>query len=122
MYNLVEKLAKEKTMNRYFLSILLGCLTISLSVDAIGRGNGGMGMSQMPVFSDFDTNQDGLISEEEFDYFQKTRQEQRKSEGRLLKNSFNSDDMFERIDSNDNAFIDADEFQSHRGAMRNPKS
>ena len=81
-----------------------------------------MGMSQMPVFSDFDTNQDGLISEEEFDYFQKTRQEQRKSEGRLLKNSFNSDDMFERIDSNDNAFIDADEFQSHRGAMRNPKS
>ncbi|MDB1126046.1 EF-hand domain-containing protein [Vibrio algarum] len=113
-------------MNRYLLSILLGCTTVSLSVDAIGKGQGqgqgGMNMSQIPVFAEFDTNKDGLISEEEFEYFQKTRQDERKSEGRMLKNSAYSDDMFERIDTDDNEFIDEDEFQSHRGTMRSSKS
>lgn len=121
-YNWIGELAKEKTMNRYILPILLGCLTISLSVDAIERGNGRMGMSQPPVFSDFDANQDGLISEEEFENFQKTRQELRISEGRLLRNSVYSDGMFDRIDVDHNEFIDVDEFQSHRGTMRSSKS
>ncbi len=121
-YNWIGELAKEKTMNRYILPILLGCLTISLSVAAIERGNGRMGMSQPPVFSDFDANQDGLISEEEFENFQKARQEQRISEGRLLRNSIYSDGMFDRIDVDHNEFIDADEFQSYRGTMRSSKS
>jgi hypothetical protein len=80
-------------MNGYALSVLLVCFTISMSANAIGNENGGMRMSQMPVFSDFDTNQDKLISEEEF----------------------------ERIDSDHNKFIDAKEFQSHRETMRNSK-
>jgi hypothetical protein len=93
-------------MNGYALSVLLVCFTISMSANAIGNENGGMRMSQMPVFSDFDTNQDKLISEEEFE---------------LLKNSSRSDEMFERIDSDHNKFIDAKEFQSHRETMRNSK-
>ncbi|RWX54830.1 EF-hand domain-containing protein [Photobacterium chitinilyticum] len=121
-YNWIGELAKEKAMNRYILPILLGCLTISLSVDAIERGNGRMSMSQPPVFSDFDANQDGLISEDEFENFQKARQEQRISEGRLLRNSVYSDGMFDRIDVDHNEFIDADEFQSHRGTMKSSKS
>jgi hypothetical protein len=108
-------------MNGYALSVLLVCFTISMSANAIGNENGGMRMSQMPVFSDFDTNQDKLISEEEFEQFQKARQELRESEGRLLKNSSRSDEMFERIDSDHNKFIDAKEFQSHRETMRNSK-
>ncbi|MGX9460076.1 EF-hand domain-containing protein [Shewanella sp. A14] len=123
-------------MNRYLLLILLACLTILLSVNAIGignggmgnggmgnggMGNGGMGMSQRPVFSDFDTNQDELISEEEFEQLLNTRQELRKSDGRLLKNSSRSDDMFERIDLNNDGFIDAKEFQTHRDMMRSSK-
>ncbi len=118
-------------MNRYLLSILLGCFAVSLSIDVIargnggmgsGKGNGGMGMLQQPVFADFDTNLDGLISEEEFDFFQKARQDKRKSEGRLLRNSSYSDGMFERVDIDHNEFIDTTEFQSHRGAMRSSKS
>ncbi|GLO62761.1 hypothetical protein MACH09_32690 [Vibrio sp. MACH09] len=105
-------------MNKYIFSILLGCLTISLSVDVAAKGNGRMGMSQAPVFADIDVNQDGLISEEEFVDFQKARQELRRSEGRLLKNSVYSDEMFERIDVDHDEFINMDEFQSHRGSRR----
>ncbi|AZG73153.1 EF-hand domain-containing protein [Shewanella livingstonensis] len=107
-------------MSRYVLSVLLVCLTISTSANAIKNENvnGMMRMSQMPAFSDFDTNQDKLISEEEFERFQKARQALHKSEGRLLKNSSNCDEMFERIDLDHNKFIDAEEFQSHREMMR----
>ncbi|MCZ4293421.1 hypothetical protein [Vibrio sinaloensis] len=105
-------------MNKYIFPMLLGCLSLSLSVIAAEKGDGRMGMSQAPVFTDIDVNQDGLISEQEFVDFQKARQELRKSEGRLLKNSANSDDMFERIDTNHDEFIDMNEFQSHRGFMR----
>lgn len=109
-------------MNRYFVPILISCLTLSLSAGVTAKGNGGMRMSQMPVFSDFDVNQDGLISEEEFESHLKARQELRKAEGRLLRNASGSADMFERIDSDHNEFIDTDEFQSHRGEMRYSKS
>lgn len=105
-------------MNKYIFPILLGCLTLSLSVDVIAKGSNRMGISQAPVFSDIDANQDGLISVEEFTDFQKARQELRKSEGRLLRNSSYSDGMFERIDINHDNFIDLTEFQSHRGSMR----
>ncbi|MEF1285788.1 MULTISPECIES: hypothetical protein [unclassified Vibrio] len=50
--------------------------------------------------------------------FQKPRQALRKSQGRLLTNSASSDEMFERIDTNHDEFIDMNEFQSHRGFMR----
>ena len=90
-------------MSSYVLSVLLVCLTISMSPNAIGNENGMMRMSQMPAFSDFDTNQDKLISE-----------------GRMLKNA-SRDGMFERIDLDHNKFIDAEEFQSHREMMRNSK-
>jgi hypothetical protein len=58
-------------MSSYVLSVLLVCLTIFMSANAIGNENGMMRMSQMPAFSDFDTNQDKLIFEEEFERFQK---------------------------------------------------
>lgn len=108
-------------MNRYIFPILFGCLTLSLSVDAIGKGNGRMGMGQPPAFADIDANQDGLISKEEFVDFQKARQELRKSEGRLLKNSTYSDAMFQRIDIDHDEFINIAEFQSHRGSARSSK-
>ncbi len=105
-------------MNNYILAILIGCMTISLPIDAIGRGNGKMGMSQAPVFSEVDVNQDGLISHEEFIDFHKDRQESRKSKGHLLRHSANSEDMFEQIDINHDSFIDIEEFQSHKRTMR----
>jgi len=112
-------------MNRYIVSVLLGCLSVSLSVYAAGKGNNqmgmGMGMSQAPVFEDIDTNQDGLISKEEFEAFQTQRQEQRKEEGRLIKNAAYSEGMFERIDADQDGFVDVDEFTMHRGSMRGAK-
>lgn len=108
-------------MNSYVLSGLLVCLTISMPANAIGNENGAMRMSQMPAFSDFDTNQDQLISEQEFEQFHKARQELRESEGRHLKNSSDCNEKFKRIDLDDNKFIDAKEFQSHQERMRNAK-
>ncbi|KGY13201.1 hypothetical protein NM22_06895 [Vibrio tubiashii] len=107
-------------MNKYIFPILLSFLTVSVSVNAAGKGNGQTErMSQAPVFTDIDVNQDGLISKEEFADFQKARQELRKSEGRLLRNSSSSESMFDNIDIDQNEFIDMDEFQSHRGSRRN---
>ena len=108
-------------MSSYVLSVLLVCLTIFMSANVIGNENGMMRMSQMPAFSDFDTNQDKLISEEEFERFQKARQALRQSEGRRLKNASDCDEMFERIDLDRNKFIDTEEFQSHHEMMRNSK-
>ncbi|WP_350433215.1 hypothetical protein ABIS04_08860 [Shewanella sp. H8] len=108
-------------MNGYVLSALLVFLTISMSANATENENRSMGMSQMPVFSDIDTNQDKLLSEEEFEYFQNARQELRESEGRMLKNSSHCHEMFERIDSDHNNVIDAKEFQSHHEMMRYSK-
>lgn len=108
-------------MSRYLISILLGCLAISLPVGAIAKGSGGMGMSQSPAFSDVDTNQNGLITEQEFKHFQKTRQKERASDGRILKNAYDNDGMFEQIDLDHNGSIDANEFQAHRGTMRQSK-
>lgn len=110
-------------MNRYIVSVLLGCLSVSLSVYAAGKGNNqmGMGMSQAPVFEDIDTNQDNLISKEEFEAFQTQRQEQRKEEDRLMKNSAYSEGMFESIDADQDGFVDVDEFTMHRGSMRGAK-
>ena len=53
-------------MNRYVLCVLLSWFTVLLSVNAIARGDGYRQTLQMPVFADFDRNQDQLISQDEF--------------------------------------------------------
>lgn len=105
-------------MKRLVAPLILSCLAVSLYVDAAGRGNGRMGMVQPPTFAEIDVNQDAVLTPEEFDAFQKTRQELRQSEGRLLRNSSYSEGMFERIDIDDNGFIEQDEFLSHRGRLK----
>lgn len=75
-------------MKRLVAPLILSCLAVSLYVDAAaGRNNGRMSMAQPPTFAEIDVNQDAVLTPEEFDAFQKARQESRKSEGRLLRNS-----------------------------------
>lgn len=112
-------------MKRLVVPLILSCLVVSLSANSAGwnkgPGNGRMGMSQLPTFTEIDTNQDAMVTPEEFSAFQNARQELRKSEGRLLRNSSYSDGMFERIDTNGDGIIDQQEFLSHRGSMRSSK-
>lgn len=51
------------------------------------------------------------MADAQSDESQQAWQELRKSQGRLLKNSTSSDEMFERIDTNHDEFIDMNEFQ-----------
>ncbi|MBD3791797.1 MAG: EF-hand domain-containing protein [Campylobacterales bacterium] len=84
---------------------------------------GGMGsgrMMQMPKFSDYDLNQDGAITEEEFKEARKKRMEKRAAEGRMLRNAENAP-SFSDIDTNHDGKIDQAEFQAHQQKMQNQK-
>ncbi|MEL7292172.1 MAG: hypothetical protein AAGJ78_06800 [Pseudomonadota bacterium] len=109
-------------MNRYLVSAMLTLVVFSLPFALLAKGNGPMSMQQPPLFSDIDLNQDGVITQQEFADFQQTKKQARQAEGRLMKNSNQSEFMFERIDANQDQVIDEQEFQSHRGTMRRSNS
>ncbi|XHY23247.1 hypothetical protein ViNHUV68_40480 [Vibrio sp. NH-UV-68] len=109
-------------MKRYLVSALLVTVSLSIPFALQAKGNGPMSMQQPPVFTDIDLNQDGFISQQEFEQFLQARQQARQAEGRLMKNATQSEQMFELIDTNQDQLIDMQEFQSHRGFMRRPNS
>ena len=90
----------------------------------MGMGNKPMG--QMPVFTDFDADGSGDISETEWTEGQTKRMKERAEEGRMMKNAANAP-SFADIDTNKDGKITPDEFQQHqmmqRGTpMGNPKN
>ncbi|MCG6401132.1 EF-hand domain-containing protein [Vibrio fluvialis] len=109
--------------------LLFGCFVASLPAYAagnatgngMGKGNGGMGPTQMPTFTEIDVDHDGAITQQEFVAFQQARQPERAADGRMMKNAANSDGMFEQIDADGNGLIDEQEFLAHRGSMRYAK-
>lgn len=80
-----------------------------------GRGKGsGMGRnSNMPNFSDFDLNSDGMIVEEELYKARAVRITQRAEQGYPMRNIANAP-SFEDIDSNGDAKISSKEFAEHQ--------
>jgi Ca2+-binding EF-hand superfamily protein len=88
-------------------------------------GNGMMGqgkmrpgrMMQMPQFSDYDLNNDGVIMKKELQEARTERMNQRAKEGRMLQNAGMAP-SFEEIDTNKDQKITPDEFQAHQQQMR----
>lgn len=72
-----------------------------------GQGMGRMG-GQMPTFSDFDANQDGLISEDEFAQGRAERIKERSQQGYRMRNLANAP-SFEVVDQNGDGYIDNQE-------------
>jgi len=82
-------------------------------------GEGSMGkmgskqMMQMPAFSEYDLNQDGAITKEEFEEAHTKRMSKLAKEGRMLRNAGEAP-SFADIDTNKDGKIDEAEFQAHQ--------
>jgi Ca2+-binding EF-hand superfamily protein len=72
----------------------------------------GMGYN-MPSFSDFDTNDDGKVTQEEFENTQNSRMTKRANEGKMMRNAGNAP-SFSDIDTDNNGHIDKNEFKKHQ--------
>jgi Ca2+-binding EF-hand superfamily protein len=80
-----------------------------------GGGQGGTGMGRgghnMPTFSEFDENRDGVLKREEFEQARAKRISERASQGYMMRNLANAP-SFEAIDSNSNGEVSEDEFHA----------
>ena len=76
----------------------------------------GIGMN-MPTYSDFDTNQDGQITQKEFESSQEKRMTKQAEAGKMLRNAPNAP-SFKDVDVNGDGVINAAEFKSHQSQQR----
>ena len=79
---------------------------------------------QMPDFSDFDSNGDGIMQQEEFLKSREARMRKRAEEGRMMRNAGNAPG-FASIDTNKDGKVSQEEFEAHqaihRKMMRRPQ-
>ena len=96
------KTLKEFNMKRFTIATLL--ITSSLMA-AMGNN--------MPSFKDYDTNNDGKITQKEFTYEHQHRMQERAEEGKMMRNAQNAPD-FADIDTNGDGVINMHEFRNHQ--------
>ena len=82
-----------------------------------GRGMGGAGQNTMPSFSDFDLNNDGKISEDEFIEARTARITDRAQQGYQMKGLTDAA-SFADIDTNSDGSISPEEFSAYQSAHR----
>lgn len=76
----------------------------------------GMGRN-MPTFKDFDSNNDGYLTETEMNEFRAKRMEEKASQGKMMKNSGNQT-SFSDIDANNDGKVSKEEFMSNHMKKR----
>jgi len=84
-------------------------ITILLVSSALMAKMGG----NMPSFSDFDTNGNGKVTQQEFEHTQQERMTARANEGKMMRNAGNAP-AFSDVDTNRDGTINASEFQQHQ--------
>lgn len=72
---------------------------------------------QMPDFSDFDLNGDGIMQQEEFLKARESRMRKRAEEGRMMRNAGNAPG-FASIDTNKDGKVSQEEFEAHQAMHR----
>jgi Ca2+-binding EF-hand superfamily protein len=72
----------------------------------------GMGYN-MPSFNSFDLNNDGTITQKEFESARAAKMQKQADEGRMLRNAANAP-SFSNIDTNGDGVIDKAEFTKHQ--------
>ena len=93
------------------MKTLLIVALMTTGLFAAGQGN------MMPSYSDFDTNNDGKVTQEEFENTQQKKMTIRAEEGRMMRNAGNAPG-YSDIDANGDGNIDKEEFQSHQAKNR----
>lgn len=82
-------------------------LTVSFAANSFG-----------PIpFSDFDGNSDGVITQNEYQKTKELRMQEKKEEGRLLRNADKTN--FNDIDTNNDGKVTQEEFNVHQQKMFN---
>jgi hypothetical protein len=102
-------------MNRAIFSLIVAAMTFVTffpETSSAQEPQKGSGMN-MPTFADIDRNEDGTITEEEFNKFRSERIAKHAQEGRKMKGLANAP-SFAEIDLNGNDGIDVDEFSAHQ--------
>ena len=74
---------------------------------AVGQGN------ILPSYSDFDTNDNGKITQKEFQNTQQKRMQLNAESGKMMRNAGNAP-VFSDIDTNKDGNIDRQEFKTHQ--------
>lgn len=72
----------------------------------------GMGYN-MPSYSDFDTDNNGKVTQTEFENAQQARMTKQAEAGRMMRNAGNAP-TFKDIDTNNDGLIDSSEFSKHK--------
>lgn len=80
-------------------------------------GGGNAGKNMMPTFADFDLNNDGKITEQEFIEARTARISERAQEGRQMKGLANAA-SFADIDTNNDGVISPEEFAIYQSSHR----
>lgn len=94
-----------------YAKLSLVAASLLLIVPSISSAQG-MGRD-MPTFESFDLNKDGTLTESEMTQARALRQEERKADGKLLRNDKNSY-PFSDIDTNKDGLVDKKEFEEHQ--------
>jgi Ca2+-binding EF-hand superfamily protein len=76
--------------------------------------------NMVPSFSDFDTDRNGKVTQEEFESTQQQRMAEKAEAGRMLKNAGNAP-TFQDIDTNSDGSFDPIEFSAHQVKQRGVK-
>jgi Ca2+-binding EF-hand superfamily protein len=95
---------------------LVALVTLAIATDAfaanMNKGKAQYNIEQ-PTFLQFDLDQDGQVTEEEFEQARAERIAKRTEEGRTLRN-INASNTFKAIDTNGDGVINEEEFADHQ--------
>lgn len=100
-----------------FRKCIIGVTLIIVAGSALAMGDGKGMKENMPTFWDVDENDDGKITQQEFDLFHAERMKKMVAEGREMKHA-GSMPIFADLDTNSDGGIDAKEFATHQAERR----
>ncbi|TKI69637.1 EF-hand domain-containing protein [Sulfurimonas crateris] len=116
-YNAFNTKPKEYAMKMFSKHVGLSLVALSLLLVApvsVLAQNGGR---DMPSFKSFDLNGDGTLTESELHEAREKRVQERKDDGRMLRN-VKEHYEFSRMDANEDGLVNQKEFEDHQTRRR----
>ncbi|MFA5233283.1 MAG: hypothetical protein WC390_02705 [Sulfurimonas sp.] len=102
-------------LTKYIRVSLIAVGLLSIVPVVVSAQNGGR---DMPKFESFDLNSDGTLTEDELNEAREKRVQERKDDGRMLRNAKEHYE-FSRMDANEDGVVNKQEFLDHQTRRRN---